>query len=65
MKLMCNAQQSMIRGGRLFKCGDVVEVDQGEADDLLASGSFEAIEIPKPKKPKNASSKSQNETEEK
>jgi|TARA_Y100000310_G_scaffold299254_1_gene333947 hypothetical protein len=55
----------MVMGGRLFKDGDILECESDEGTALISSGLWATVETPKPKKPKKASSKSQNETEEK
>jgi len=65
MKLIYTAYSSMVMGGRLFKDGDILECESDEGTALISSGLWATVETPKPKKPKKASSKSQNETEEK
>ena len=65
MRLKYTAQSSMMRGGRVFKNGDIVECcDDEQRCDLLSTGMFEQLDKPKPKKSKKASKDSQIETEE-
>ena len=65
MKIKYTAQSSTMRGGTLYREGDVLECESDEGQALIDGGLWAAVETPKPKKSKKASSKSQNDTEEK